>query len=313
MGRVLLALPILALAACGHGSAPPPPAATPHATPPSVEAQPAGGDDLVVARVDGRPVYASCVRAQAAALGLDVDAALDQCVSFELLAGAAEAGGLRADPEVAESWRRELVRAVIRQDLGAIQTLDDLPGYFIQPILAKQGQYLSMPAIRVSHYVRAIVPKQAVVNGPEDRAAQAVADAIYAELGPRDGLLIDDLKAAGERAAAGTDVKIETTDPAEPYATPENEDAHLRLAVRPYREALYAIPQMGRVAPPVRTPWGWDVIEWWNTWPPTDKTASFFEAMRQRYFKVWTGEVARAAGIVPEVDDELFAQLTEAE
>src|SRR5688500_12830444 len=103
---------ILVLSACGHGASTPPEPVR-HVVPTTAEAQPAGADDLVVARVDGRPVYGSCVRAQVAGLGVDVAAALDQCVAFELLAGAADAQGLRADEDVGDAWRREMVRALI--------------------------------------------------------------------------------------------------------------------------------------------------------------------------------------------------------
>src|SRR5690349_1737646 len=121
---------IVGLAACGHSAPPPPPAAAP----PTSEAQPDGADDPVVARVDGHPIYGSCVAAQASHLHLDAHAALDQCVAFELLAQAAEAKGLRDDPDVVDTWRREMVRRLIEVDLGHFATLDDLPPDFTAPI-----------------------------------------------------------------------------------------------------------------------------------------------------------------------------------
>src|SRR5260221_9043696 len=112
----LAAVAVAALAACGHGASPPPVAtAVVHPAPPSVQARPAGPDDLVVARVDGRPIYGSGVQAQAAAFHLDAHPALDQCIGFELLAGAADARGLRGDPHVADTLRREMVRGLIER------------------------------------------------------------------------------------------------------------------------------------------------------------------------------------------------------
>jgi len=55
---------------------------------------PAGPGDAVVATVGGRPVWASCVAAQAARGTRTRRAALGECVDFELLAQAAEARGV---------------------------------------------------------------------------------------------------------------------------------------------------------------------------------------------------------------------------
>ncbi|HZJ62609.1 MAG TPA: hypothetical protein VFD36_03745, partial [Kofleriaceae bacterium] len=71
---------LLAIAACGGSSNPPPapPATTVIATPRLT------GDDVEVARVNGRPVWSSCVATQAAAIAGAADRrrdALDQCVA----------------------------------------------------------------------------------------------------------------------------------------------------------------------------------------------------------------------------------------
>src|SRR6185436_9235466 len=129
--RVLL-LPVLVLGACraeapaartGAGAW-----ASPGASPP------AGPGDAIVATVDSRPVWGSCVAAQLARGGRSRRAALDECIDFELLAQAAEARGLgRApDPELERARRAAMVGRLVETgfedryrtpaDLGA--TLD---------------------------------------------------------------------------------------------------------------------------------------------------------------------------------------------
>ncbi len=294
-------------AACGSDARPEAPSQPPPVAPPTVEAAPRDADDLIVARVDGRPVYASCVEAQAEHLGVDVRAALDQCIAFELLAGAADARGLRDDPEVIETWRREMVRTVIRADLSPIARLEDLPEEFLTPLLEARGAYRYRPLMRASYYARVEVPETAAPDGPEDRAARAVADAVYAELGEQPGLLPDELVAATERHAGGLEVSHIAT----PYLTPERDDMPVQVAVPEYRKALYAIPEIGRISPPVRTRWGWDLILWWDTLPATDFSESFFAAARQNFFQMWAGRIARQLGLKTWIDEALLAGLVE--
>jgi hypothetical protein len=55
----------------------------------------AAADDVVVALAAGRPVYGSCVAAQAERGHLSRDAALRECIDFELMAQEAERRGSR--------------------------------------------------------------------------------------------------------------------------------------------------------------------------------------------------------------------------
>ena len=80
-------------------------------------------------------------------------------------------------------------------------------------------------------------------------------------------------------------------------------------AVPEYREALFAIPRLGTVSPPTRTPWGWDIILWYDVWPPVDQSDEFFTRVRELYFGVWAQGLARAAGVKTEVDEALLAEL----
>lgn len=307
--RRLLVL-VIAIAGCGDGDDAPAPPPAP-AGPTSIVATPADADDPVVATVDGRPVYGSCVEAQARHLGLDRDAALEQCVRFELLAGVAEARGLIDDPDVVEAWRRELVRAVIDDELGDLERLEDLPEDFLAPLLAKHGAYLQRPELRALHYARAFVPREAPVDSPADVAARRVMEAAYAELRDEEGVLPDELVRVAERHAAGTDVKIQHSD--KPFPTPKDDLPNVRGAVQPVREAVWALPEIGRISPPVRTPWGWDLILWHQTIEAADLTASYFEFARTEYFAAWARRVAAELGLPIVVDEARLAALAEPE
>jgi hypothetical protein len=86
----------LVIVACGSPNPPP----TPVGPPAAIEAQRASPDDVIVAQVNGRPVWGSCVAIQAKRTGATRDAALRQCVDFELLAQSAEKRGFATNPDV---------------------------------------------------------------------------------------------------------------------------------------------------------------------------------------------------------------------
>jgi hypothetical protein len=299
---------LLAVAACGADErrAAPPAAAV---TPPTAAAQPAGDADPVVATVDGQPVYGSCVTMQAAALGLDARAALDQCIAFELLAQEADRRGLRGDPDVVEAWRREMVRGVIAADLGDYHSLDDLPAGFRDAMLAKYRDYLHRPYLRGAHYARVPVARGALPGGPEELAAKAVADAIYEELKDAEGILPDELFAVADRHAAAAGLSIGRTHKL--YFTPLADVAGIRDAVPEFRDSLAAIPEPGRIGRPARTPSGWDVPLYWTDLPEQDLTPEFFEDARRKYFVQWAEGLRARLGLAVSVSGDELAALAE--
>lgn len=304
---------LLVLAACGRGAAPPASAPTPASavSPTMADPAPASATDVVVAKVGGHPVYASCVEAQAAHGHLDANAALDECVAFELLAQEAERRGLRADLDVADAWRRELVRGVIVEDLRRLETFDDLPPELLKAVKfeAEQKPFLHRPDMRAAWYVRAPVPKNTVLGSPVDDQAKALADAIYAEVAGRDDVTAPELIAIGERVAK------DRGDPppfheAKPKITPQ-ESGVVRAAVKEFRDALYALPAIGTVHAPVRTAWGYDIILWHDTVPGEDLTEQIFEADVRSYFIPWSDAIARELGVTTSIDDARLATLAE--
>src|SRR5439155_20343050 len=98
----------LGLVACGSSKAPPPPTPT---GPPAAWLPTTAPDDVQVATVNGKPVWGSCVTAQAAHATSKQDA-LKQCIDFELLAQEANAHGIATDPDVALATRTALVSQV---------------------------------------------------------------------------------------------------------------------------------------------------------------------------------------------------------
>ncbi|MCA9679742.1 MAG: hypothetical protein H6709_24520 [Kofleriaceae bacterium] len=287
----------LAIAGCGehHRQAAP----RQVIVPPSSEAQPAGADDPVVATVDGHPIYGSCVADQVRGLGVDRAAALDQCVAFELLAREADRRGLRSDPEVAETWKREMVRALIEADLGPLDRFDALPASFREAALRRLHTELDWPLLRGGHYARVEVPASVAPGAAEDVAAHDAAEAAYEQLRGEPAVLPDELLAVTKRLAPG----FKVSGSAAPFYTPAGDSDAVRGAVPEFRDALFAIPQLGQISPPTRTKWGWDLILWWDERPPTDQRPTIFGRLLPRYFLSWSKQIGDALGVHVSVDE----------
>jgi hypothetical protein len=269
-------------------------------------------DDTEVARVDGRPVWSSCVQLQAGAIaapGRAPDelrrAALDQCVAFELLAQAAEARGIGAVREVAEATRTAAVNRLVETDFERrYRTPDDLE-QAIDIVMKRNEWRMHILELRASTFARFDVPAGAP---PElDAGAHALADRLAAELAGQTGLFGVHLSEAARRIAAGKDIKLETSD-----VRPTHQDD----LVAPYARALYAIPEVGRIAPPVRTQWGWDVVLWTGGVEAHERTrdevvADLFPELRRQQFQLWVTQLGKQLGVHVEVDQETAAKLDE--
>lgn len=250
----------------------------------------AGPDDVVVAEVNGRPVWGSCVAAQAAGRGVDRRAALADCIDLELGAQEAERRGLHRDPDVLERVEQALVaRFVDREFTARHRTPADLPASFVEPIMRRNEWRLQRDEYRGSFFARVDAPEATAPRGsPADVAAERVIRAAYRALEGRRDLFPVDLEQA-LRAVAGPDVKVSfasweptTGDNVQPW----------------YRDALFALTTIGEVSPPVRNPYGWDLILWTRTLPALEQTredvlGQLFPAMRQHYFLDWAAQLER--------------------
>jgi hypothetical protein len=310
LGLCLGALPA---GACGSDAPPPPRAPAPVAG-----AQPADGpDDVAVATVNGRPVWGSCVAAQVTRAGamkrssgepagederakIARRAALDECVAFELLAQAAEARGLARDPEVDQAARAALASRLVEVGFERrFRTPDDLRPAIDREV-DRYSDQLDRPELRASAFARVEVPAGAPPE--QDAAARALAEKLAGALERETGLFPVHLREAADRLAAGSGLRV---------AHGEFRAATREGLVPPYADALYAIPEVGRVGRATRTPWGWDVILMTRLLPPEVRTREeiaekVFPDLRRRYFYRWVDEIRRI-----EIDWDRFARLVE--
>lgn len=290
-------------AACGGSPAPEPAPSAPVA---SIAAPRASEADIVVAQVNGRPVWGSCVTEQAARGTADRRAALAECVDFELLAQAAENRGLATDTGVRDATRTAMVSELVATEFEArYQTPDDLRGP-VDRLVDKNLWRLHRPELRASTYVRTKVPRDASPD-VEARAKQIATD-VATELANESGLLPPHLLEAMDRHAKGSGIEIETQDLAQVPRTASFERAYL--------DALFGIPEVGRISKPTRTTRGWDVILWTGETSPAEWTREqlaneVFPELRRSQFLAWVTGLIRSSGIVIARDQDALGKLDE--
>jgi PPIC-type PPIASE domain len=271
---------LLILAACGGGGKQAPP--TPVGPAAQLVAPAAGSDDLVVATVNGRPVWASCVRVQRS---------LDDCVGFELMAQEAEKRGLSKDYDVRLATRTALVSRFVQD---AYETKMDKPSDFGDAWakqVAPQIYKIDHDEVRASHYVRV-----------QD---QALGEQIAAEAAKQTGWMPQMLDALAERLAAGRRVDKQDV----PYKLPAQLEDH-------YAGALFAIPEVGRTSPVTKTPWGWDIILYSDVLParhPSQEeiVKELLPPLKERYFSVWVHQIEVALNIKVEENPKRLEELPE--
>ncbi|MBP9086749.1 MAG: peptidylprolyl isomerase, partial [Kofleriaceae bacterium] len=191
---------------------------------------------------------------------------------------------------------------VAREFESKYQTPDDLPGDVMAKMLAKNSWRLHRVDYRASTFIRFGVPEKDA-GSPADLTAKANAEALYAELKDQHGMFAGHVQDIATRVV-GTG-KFET-------GNVDMTDA-VRL-VKPYSEALFALPAIGDVSPPTRTPWGWDIILFTGQLPPRDITeaelrAELFPGLRQSYFVFWVNTIAKGLRAKTVVADSLNALL----
>jgi hypothetical protein len=297
-------LALCALAGCGAPkSAPLADGAPVVATPEAGKVGPMGtaaSTDTVVARVSGLPVYASCVEHQAATRAADRAgdeaaarrAALDECIGFELLAQEAAARKLTADPEVAEARRAAAVSRLVELEIDdKVQTAAQLPAAFTARVMERNRWRLHRVEYRASAFVRFKVPTDEPQGTAADLAAHAAADRLAQALAGERGLFPDHLSAKAHEVAQGQPIEegaVDLTDASRLVPT--------------YSAALFAIAEIGRTSPAVRTQWGWDVLLWTKQLPPRDISEAelaneLFPEMRLAYFNAWSKAAGKGVNV----------------
>lgn len=314
MRRLLTACCVLT--GCGGDNGP---ASSPRQLGPRVELVEEAGDRAEVARVDGVPIYGDCVQHQAETTGGDRAAALQSCIDIEVLVAEARRRGLDADPEVAAAGEREMVRALLeREYYDKFTSPDDVPLDDVK-FLWERG--LKHHFNRVEHrdvfYCRAQnvdASRKTPPNTEAERKAKIVADAIYARLRGRTDLTPKEMRPLcleTSHQVGGADVSTQALEgfPKVGRLVPE------------FAEPAFAIKAVGRVGPPARTAWGYDIILLTRIVPPAttsfDKAAPTirrwlfddprYEGYRKARFQKWL--VDRTSGHqVERFDDNLPAE-----
>lgn len=289
---------LVAIALLGSACGSPRPVETTQGPPAPLVAQPAGADDVVVATVNGKPVWGSCVTGQAAR-GATRRAALDQCIDFELLAQRAAANA--DDREVRLATHTAMVSALVA---SAYEDAYTQPAQFgeLWTKAYKKGVFrYRHENYRASSYVR--VPVAAGAPPEVEAAAKAKADKIAAAVAPETGLLGDSLLALAEKAVPGT--KLDHQD-VTAYKIGALDDH--------YGDALFALKEIGRATGAVRTKWGWDIIVWTDDVPAADPpeaeiTAALLPDVKIAYFGHWVDEIARSLGVHVTFDKDNIAKL----
>ena len=276
-----LALTIVALLlAWGCGSSQP--SVAPGGRPAPMAATRASADDAIVATVNGRPVWGSCVANQAAR-GATKTAALNQCVDFELLAQAADKRGYAGDAEVARATHTTMVSELVASAYEAGYQAPAQFGAFWQKAYKAGIFHIRHENYRASSYVRLEVKTPA-----EADAQKAIADRVAAALANETGLTGTSLLELAQ-TAAGPDVALKH----------EDVTAYRIGALDPaYGKMLFGDDARSDAASSVvRTKWGWDVIVWTDDVPAADPTeaevtAALLPEVKVAFFGHWVDSIA---------------------
>jgi hypothetical protein len=284
---------LLALAACGGSTTPPP---APSGPPAALQPTPAAGD-VQVATVNGKPVWGSCVAAQASR-GVSKQEALRQCVDFELLAQEAEARGLAIEPEVAVETRAALVNQLVAKDFeDKYQKPSDF-GALWDALYQRNKHRFDHVEYRGTVYVRVNVAKNA--SPADDASAKAIADEIAAKLATERGLMPQHLVDLAQQIAGTRATLAHESVP--PYSRKGLDPA--------YTDAMFSIPEVGRTATrAVRTPWGWDVILLNEIIPEAHPSMDevvkrLMPEVKRTFFPQWTNQIAQRVGAKIEIEHE---------
>ena len=287
---------VVSLGACSGSHAPPP---APSGPPAPMTASAAGDVQIATVTVAGvdRPVWASCASAQAARGASKADA-VNQCIDFELMAIEAEQRGYAIDHDVVLATKTALVSELVAHEYeDKFQRPEDFGTFWTKSLERNRGRFDHGEA-RGSVYARIDLAKTA--TPADDEAAKKLIDELYAALANERGLMRPHLEAIAKRVI-GTRGKLSVA------AVPADL-RHGRLH-ETYVAALFAIPQVGRVAPPVRTPWGWDIILWDSVVPevhatPAELLEQALPEIKRSFFPYWVARIGQSLGVKAQLEDK---------
>ncbi|MFH0903299.1 MAG: peptidyl-prolyl cis-trans isomerase [Pseudomonadota bacterium] len=243
---------------------------------------------MVVAEVNGSPIYDRDVAVQAKEYKTTPAQALQQLIDAELLVQEALRRGIDKDPEVQAICKRESARRYINLEFDARFTgPEDVPDEEVEKAwkLPNVKRHFDHDEVRFVTYVR--VPARSEAPPEQRETARVQASEIYANLmaaAPAGSDTFVELAfAAGE--AMGIKLERETLG-AEPNS---------RL-VKPFLDAAFAIPAAGSFSLPIDSGFGWDIIFLKEIVPPrhaslaeasSEIRAELFKQSRIRAFIRW--------------------------
>ncbi|MCA1662817.1 MAG: peptidyl-prolyl cis-trans isomerase [Myxococcales bacterium] len=161
--------------------------------------------DVVVATVDGRPIYAGAVADEARARGVDRKSALADLVDAELLAGEAARRGLDQDLHVRDETKGALVRRYLKLGFEQQVTAADVPDPLVHREYQRRLAYLNHDVYADVWHILVRVPKGA---SAEDKAkararahelaarARGMSLAAFQKLGRDEGLTTEEVVTA---------------------------------------------------------------------------------------------------------------------
>ncbi len=245
--------------------------------------------DAVVATVNGRSIFASCVRIQAEAHNLSREDALQECIDFELLAEAAHEAGTQADPDVQSAAKQELVRTFI-EERYSVRGPEDIPADLVKKLWDQVNvPRYNHPELRAIAFCRIPLTAEQGPESQEYKVGLAFIESVYEKLRDTRNLEKDDLF--------------------EPCWKPHYEDAgvhalklntfklHPKSGYMPvFRESVFGAQEAGVVLPPVYSQYGIDLMLITELIP--EKTSTFEEVepeLRTALFEIPVYESSRDA------------------
>ena len=141
----------------------------------------------------------------------------------------------------------------------------------------------------------------------EDERAKQLIDEVYAALKAERGLMRAHVEEIAKRVV-GTRAKVSTAE-----VPPDIRRGRLDET---YSAAMFAIPEIGRVSPPVRTPWGWDIILWNSVIAevhatPDELVAIALPEVKRLFFPFWVNRIAQSLGMRAELVEKNLPLLEE--
>ena len=237
-----------------------------------------------VAVVDGEPISAAEVKAEAEAAGTDARSALDALVDAKLLVREAAGRGLGEDPAVRDAVEREMVRRLLRTGFEREVTPAAVTDDQIRRAYEKNWDRFDRPELyKVLHILAPVAPdatsadREAAfqrANAVAARAKSAKTSEAFRAIVP--ALTDDKIKLKGEEVMTGRS----------------------GWTVKPFADAAFALAKPGDVSGVVETRFGFHVIYLEEKQPPLQVTlANVKEVLRE--------------GLWPETQRHAFGRLVD--